>query len=136
MRENSFLNTTRKNETSVKNILIVEDEYVSRLLLCKLLGSSFNVETAETSEECFVKLSEKDFSLIFMDINLGSGLSGLDTIKILKKENKYKKIPIIATTAFALPGDKEEFIEAGCTNYLSKPFNKEILFNVIEELNI
>lgn len=136
MKENNILNHLSEGGQEVKSVLIVEDEYVSRQLLSKLLSSHFNVDSAENSEECLSKISERKYSLIFMDINLGAGMTGLDTIKFLRKDIRFKEVPIVATTAFAMPGDKEEFIEAGCTNYLSKPFSKENLFSLLNELNL
>lgn len=81
-------------------------------------------------------MEEKDFSLIFMDINLGHGLSGLDVVKRIRNDSQYKDIPIIATTAFAMPGDKEEFIEAGCSDYLSKPFTSDKLLSLMKEFDL
>jgi len=43
----------------------------------------------------------------------------------------YKNVPIIAMTAYAMVGDKEEFFKAGCTHYLSKPFKKDQLIEII-----
>ena len=119
-----------------KSILVVEDEFVSSQLICKILRSYYDVEAVETAEECFNRVSKNEYSLIFMDINLGNGLSGLEAVKLLRSNNKYAKIPIVATTAFAMPGDKEEFLKAGCSDYLSKPFTKEKLLFLLKELNL
>lgn len=122
-------------EKDMKNILIVEDEFVSSQLICKLLNKYFNTEAVETAEECLERISAKEYFLIFMDINLGRGLSGVEAVKQIRNNEKYRDIPIIATTAFAMPGDKEEFIMAGCSGYLSKPFTREKLLNVLKDYN-
>ena len=69
-----------------------------------------------------------------MDINLGDGLSGLEVTKKIKKLKDYKETPIVAITAFAMEGDKEEFLSAGCTHYLSKPFSKSEFIELFNKL--
>jgi CheY-like chemotaxis protein len=78
--------------------------------------------------------NENNYAIILMDINLGSGMNGKDVTRLLRKSPKYKDIPIVAVTAFAMEGDKEEFIESGCTHYLSKPFEVEEMHNLIFSL--
>jgi CheY-like chemotaxis protein len=71
-----------------------------------------------------------------MDINLGYGLSGIDIVKRIRDIEKYRDTPIVATTAFAMSGDKEGFMNAGCTDHLSKPFTKANLLNLLKEITI
>lgn len=59
-----------------------------------------------------------------MDINLGTGMSGTEEVGKIKQFDEYKDTPIVAITAFAMKGDKDEFLKAGCTHYISKPFNR------------
>ena len=67
-----------------------------------------------------------------MDINL-RGISGLEAAQNIRKMKGYEKIPIIALTAYAMVGDREEFLRNGCTHYLSKPFSKEELNNILND---
>ncbi|MCX6156728.1 MAG: response regulator [Ignavibacteriae bacterium] len=136
IKNNVKVNNNPLKEIASKSILVVEDEFVSRQLICKILRSNFEVEAVETAEECFNRVSEKEYSLIFMDINLGHGISGLEAVKLLRSNNQHAKIPIVATTAFTMPGDKEEFLDAGCSDYLSKPFTKEKLLNILKGFNL
>jgi CheY-like chemotaxis protein len=133
--KNTDLESKQLKERDGKNILVVEDEFVSSQLICKILNKYFNTEAVETGEECLMRITDKEYSMVFMDINLGRGVSGLDVVKKIRNFEKYKNIPIIATTAFAMPGDKEEFLDAGCSGYLSKPFTKEKLLNILKEYN-
>ena len=71
------------------------------------------------------------YNAILMDINLGKGKSGIEITKDIRKIAGYEKIPIIAETAFAMRGDKEEFLSAGCDYYISKPFSKEDIRNIM-----
>ena len=69
-----------------------------------------------------------------MDINLGKGLSGVETTEKIKNLKEYKNTPIVALTAFAMAGEKEEFLNFGLTHYLSKPFMKKDLVNLLKEI--
>jgi len=71
-----------------------------------------------------------------MDINLGSGMDGKQVTQTIRKIKGYESIPIIATTAYVMVGDKEEFLAAGCSHYISKPFTQEIIFNLLKEILI
>lgn len=59
------------------------------------------------------------------------GLNGIETTKVIRKFNKT--IPIIAQTAYALSGDKEMALQAGCNDYIPKPIKKEKLFEILEK---
>ena len=65
-----------------------------------------------------------------MDINLGEEMDGLMLTRMLREIKKYENIPIIAVTAFAMEKDRKNAIEAGCTNYLSKPFDKSAFLKI------
>ena len=66
-----------------------------------------------------------------MDINLGAGMNGLEVTEKIRKMEGYSLVPIIAVTAFVFPGDKEEFLNRGCTHYLAKPFTKKDLTTLV-----
>ncbi|HKJ78664.1 MAG TPA: response regulator, partial [Prolixibacteraceae bacterium] len=69
-----------------------------------------------------------DLDLILMDLKMPK-LDGINATKKIREFNK--KIPIIAQTAYALAGDKEKALDAGCNDYISKPINKEELIGKI-----
>ena len=69
-----------------------------------------------------------EIGIVLMDIKLPD-INGFELTKIIRTINS--KIPIIAQTAFALSGDRENAIEAGCTDYISKPVKREDLLNMI-----
>ena len=68
-----------------------------------------------------------------MDIGL-KGMSGLDAAQEIKKLPGYKDTPIVAVTAYAMVGDKEKFLEGGCTHYISKPFDINEFKNTVTGL--
>jgi CheY-like chemotaxis protein len=83
------------------------------------------------SKQAIEKAKSMQYAAVLMDINLGLGTDGLKTAKFIKQIDSYKETPIVAITAFAMVGDKEEFLAAGCTHYISKPFEKKELIEMI-----
>ena len=69
-----------------------------------------------------------------MDINLGAKVSGEDVMQRLRDLEGYAQVPIVAFTAYALPGDHERFLSAGFDAYLSKPFTKQQVLALLGEL--
>ncbi len=69
-----------------------------------------------------------------MDINLKGGMDGIKTTKEIRKIPGYETTPIIACTAFAMAGDKDEFISAGCSHYIAKPFSKDEIIYLLKEI--
>jgi hypothetical protein len=72
-----------------------------------------------------------DLALILMDLRM-PGMNGLDATREIRKFNK--KVPVIAQTAYALKGDKELAIEAGCSDYISKPVKPAELLAMVNKL--
>ena len=69
-----------------------------------------------------------------MDISLRGELDGLMTTNILRKIPDYTSTPIIAVTAYAMVGDKEKFLNGGCSHYISKPFSKQELLFLLKKI--
>jgi two-component system cell cycle response regulator DivK len=115
-----------------KTILIVEDEPRNMKLLHDLL-QRFGYEIIEASDgEQGVKIAgEKIPDLILMDIMMPK-MDGLEATRIIKADEKTKHIPIIALTSYAMKGDREKTIEAGCDGYIAKPIDIKEVLKVIE----
>lgn len=112
-------------------ILIAEDDKISRLLILQVL-KPFGKEIiiAKTGIEA-VKISRNnpDIDLVLMDMQMPQ-MNGYEATKEIRKFNK--KVIIVAQTAFALEGDKEKSIKAGCDGYISKPIKKEELSRLLQ----
>jgi len=75
------------------------------------------------------------YDLILLDINLGSDeMDGCDVLRCLRQTESYKKKPIFAITAYALPQDKERFLKEGFDEYFSKPVNYQKLQDKIDQI--
>lgn len=123
---NEFSDSSRKIK-----VLIVEDEYSNlRFIKSSLKEDKYELTAAGNGSEA-VKLFEQnpDFDLVLMDLKLPV-LSGFDATRQIKAIRP--NVPIVAITAYALRGDKEKALEAGCDAYLSKPFMKEELLLLMD----
>lgn len=120
-------------ETVKKKILVVEDDEISRDVLILFLKNHFEIDEARNGQTALEKADSNQYDLILMDVNLGRGMTGLDITKNLKLRPNYTNVPIIAITAFAMKGDKEEFLQAGFDHYLAKPFTREELRATIKK---
>lgn len=140
---------TEKNEYRITGIpdtlpaskiistLYVEDDEISRGLVGKVLSGICRIEYAKSGLEALEIAKTGDFELFLVDMNLGKGMDGVEVTKKLRELPAYKKTPIIAITAYAMSGDKEEFLAAGCSDYISKPFLKsELLATLHRALKI
>ena len=119
-----------------KTILVVEDNPLNMKLVKGLLkiGKYLMLE-ANDAESGIQLIREQQPDLVLMDIQL-PGMDGLAATKILKEDPSVKNIPIVALTSYAMQGDKEKALEAGCTGYIAKPIDtRKFLENVIQYLN-
>lgn len=104
-------------------ILIVDDNATNTKLLAFVLSSrGYNVRTAASADEALSTLKEFHPRLILMDIQL-PGMDGLTLTRQLKAAPETKDISIIAATAYAMKGDEERALEAGCDGYITKPID-------------
>lgn len=106
----------------VKKVYIVEDNEKNMKLFKAILKLIPDVEVfSETRGDLGLELIKSgDPDLIILDIQLPQ-INGIDITKELRKIDKFKKIPIIAVTSFAMKGDKERILEAGVNEYIAKP---------------
>lgn len=114
--------------------MLVENDDASIEVTRLFLKDVCELDVVANGEQAVESVKAKNYDVILMDINLGRGLSGLDVTQKIRSQSGYENVPIVAVTAFAMIGDKEEFIKAGCTHYLSKPFKKNELLELISEI--
>ncbi|MCD4681378.1 MAG: response regulator [Bacteroidales bacterium] len=120
----------KKSKIKKKSILIVEDVEASYEFLKIVLEKSGNNTIWAKDGEESVKLCKENtnIDLVLMDINM-SEMNGYEATKEIKKI--HPNLPIIAQTAYAIAGDREKSLAAGCDDYISKPIKKEVLMGKI-----
>ena len=104
-----------------------------KLLSVMLLKTGVRVISAANGEEAVSQFRNNTVDLVFMDIHMPEKDGFQATREIRKTETPGTRIPIIALTAIAMPGDREKCMEAGMDDYLSKPFRKDDLYIVIRK---
>jgi len=103
-------------------ILVVEDNPTSLKLATVLLHNAGHaVLQAADGQSAVDMVREQRPDLVLMDVQM-AGMDGLTATRILKQDAGTRQIPIVALTAFAMRGDEEKIIAAGCDAYIAKPF--------------
>ena len=117
-----------------KKILIVEDNPQNmRLVEMTLRSGGYALLKATDGEEALDLATREQPDLIVMDMQLPK-ISGLEVTRRLRQLPTFSHVPIIALTAYAMKGDREKFIEAGCDAYVSKPINTRELPEMVAKL--
>lgn len=113
------------------NILLVEDNPINQQIACELLSSAeISVSVADNGKKAIAMLKEKEYDLVLMDVQMPV-MDGYQATKLIRQDPKFKDLPIVAMTAFAMSGDREKCIKAGMNDHLSKPIEPGQLFSTI-----
>ncbi|MBF0550853.1 MAG: response regulator [Deltaproteobacteria bacterium] len=112
-------------------ILLVEDNRINRQVAMELLeGAGFKVEVAKNGQESLGRLREAEFDVVLMDL-LMPEMDGYEATRIIRKDRRYDKLPIIAMTAHTMSGDREKCLKAGMNDHVAKPIDPKHLFNTL-----
>ncbi|WP_300604960.1 response regulator [Niabella sp.] len=117
---------------SHKMILVVEDNEMNRLLLAQLLkGWQIGFEMAPNGSEAIRLLKEKQYDLVLMDIQMPE-MDGYTATAVIRNELQCT-VPVIAMTANALTTQKEKCLHAGMNDYISKPLDETVLYQLLAQ---
>ena len=106
-----------------ERILVVDDNELNlKLLRVTLLGEGYDVATARQAEETLASLEQVVPRLILMDIQLPD-IDGLELTRRIKADPRWADVPIVAVTSYAMKGDRERALAAGCEEYVTKPID-------------
>ncbi len=120
-----------KNLNNKIQILLVDDNEANLKLLCALLlDLSFQPVTAKNGFEAVEKSKNQTFDIIFMDIQM-PGMDGIEATRKIRTDSINRQTPIIAVTAHAMKGEKENLLSKGLDDYLSKPINEDQLIKCL-----
>jgi len=124
-----------KKKREKYKILLAEDNLINQKVTIKILNTyGFNVDAVNDGAEAFNAIKNDHYDLILMDLQMPQVDGYTATGKIRELPNSKKDIPIIALTAHALIGDKEKCLNAGMTDYISKPVSGQDLVKKIDIL--
>jgi CheY-like chemotaxis protein len=113
-----------------KQVLVVDDDVRNIFALSSVLERrGMKVVTAQTGREAIAMLDGKP-DAVLMDIMMPE-MDGYETMREIRQQPVYQRLPIIALTAKAMKGDREKCLEAGASDYLAKPVNTEQLLSVL-----
>jgi CheY-like chemotaxis protein len=115
-----------------KNILVVDDDVRNLFALTTAFEKySINTITAESGQEAINILNENTHvDIVLMDIMMPE-MDGYETTQKIRREHKNSSLPIIAVTAKAMKGDREKCIEAGASDYITKPVKIDQLLSLM-----
>lgn len=116
-----------------KKVLIAEDDERNVFSLSSILeDKEIKFSIAENGKEALEVLEkDPDFDLVLMDIMMPK-MDGYEAMREIRKQKRFKDLPIIALTAKAMKGDREKCINAGATDYLSKPIDVEKFLSLLK----
>jgi two-component system, cell cycle response regulator DivK len=117
-------------ETCVKTILIVEDIELNIDLLVQILEDDYNLLVAKDGAQGVALTQQHKPDLVLMDISLPI-MDGYEATRIIRKT--FALLPIIGLSAHAMQGDVEKAMAAGCTDYLTKPIDENLLLKKLNE---
>ena len=117
-------NEIKENTSAGRTILVAEDVESNFLLLKAIIGKTYNLLHAWNGKEAIELYEKSRPDLILMDIKMPR-MGGLEATRIIRSYSK--EIPVIALTAYAFEADKEQALEAGCNDFVTKPVSKAAL---------
>jgi len=126
-------NLRSKNDVLANKKVLVVDDDVRNLFALTTAFEKYNIRaiTAESGQEAMNILGEiKDIDIVLMDIMMPE-MDGYETTQKIRREHKNNALPIIAVTAKAMKGDREKCIEAGASDYITKPVKIDQLLSLM-----
>jgi CheY-like chemotaxis protein len=115
-----------------KKVLVVDDDVRNLFAITTVFERyNINVITAESGKEAITIMNEStDIEMVLMDIMMPE-MDGYETMQKIRRENKNNLLPIIAVTAKAMKGDRQKCLEAGASDYITKPLKMDQLLSMM-----
>lgn len=113
------------------NVLVVEDNPDNRKLMIRVLSEEgFHGEAVESAEEALLRLGERKFDVVLMDVRLPR-MDGKEATRRLRADPRFRDLPIIAVSAHVVDSQREEILAAGVSALVTKPYDVEELLSTI-----
>lgn len=112
-------------------VLLVDDVELNRIVAQAFLEETgVTVDTAVHGREAVDKVADGNYDLVLMDIQMPE-MDGLTATRLIRKNARHAKLPILAMTAHAMAGDREQSLEAGMNDHLTKPIDPDVLYTAM-----
>lgn len=118
--------------THKPRVLVIEDNLETRLYMQYAIDNRFEVKTASTAQEALQLIQSERFDIFLVDIALGGRQNGIHIMRAIRSSAAHTNVPVVAVTAYALPGDRLHFLDIGFDAYLGKPFKQADLIELLE----
>jgi CheY-like chemotaxis protein len=113
-------------------LLLVEDNLVNqKVVLAILRKKGYHIDVANDGREALAKLNAAHYDLVLMDVQMPV-LDGLEATRLIRREARWDRLPVIAMTAHAMNGDRERCLQSGMNAYISKPVQPAHLVATVE----
>jgi CheY-like chemotaxis protein len=123
------------SSTDARPTILVADDYPeNRRLLYFYLRDAYRILEAESAEEALDLMRREPVDLVIMDLNFRDGMNGMEAARIIREDAALASLPLLALTAYAYPDDRRRCLEAGFTDYLSKPVFKQAMRDKVAAL--
>jgi len=118
----------------MKKALVIEDNPDNMVLITRLLNKAgYQTLEAITGRDGFEKSLKEKPDFILLDIQLPD-IPGTELLKLIRESEIGASIPIIAVTSYAMSGDREKLLAAGCDGYLEKPIDPKLIIQQIKNI--
>jgi len=122
----------KKGDKPIARILLADDDPSGQKLMNHLLKQmGYFVDLATNGKDVIAKLNKGNYDLVLMDMEMPI-MDGFTATREIRKNEKFEDLPIIALTAHAMKEHRKKTLDAGCTDYISKPVNREKLKDILE----
>ena len=123
----------QSGKTRGLHLLVVEDDINNQNLVKNFLNGQGDLHFSKSVNDAKAILMQQRIDMILLDLSLEGNSDGLELARYVRSENRFKNLPVIATTAHAFASDKEKCLANGCNAFLPKPLSKLTLINTIHK---
>ena len=115
------------------NVLLVEDNEINQQVAREILeGAGLNVTLANDGQEAVNAVKENNYDAVLMDVQMPV-MDGYTATREIRKDDRFKELPIIAMTAHAMTGDEDKSLESGMNGHVTKPIDPDQLFATLQK---